>query len=186
MIALQGLSPDQGLVPPRLSGSVKSSYNRQIVRRILVSVLLASSIGASALTVHSHPDQQTTTGEGQTTAAFYVCPMHPDVMSAIPGKCPRCSMELVAAPASAYVCPMHPDVMSASPGKCPRCGMELVAGSPITMPDFRLRVETTRKRAQSGDADQVSLHGASSADRRAGARVCDRARQAVSPVRHQS
>jgi hypothetical protein len=28
-------------------------------------------------------------------ASAYVCPMHPDVMSATPGKCPRCNMELV-------------------------------------------------------------------------------------------
>lgn len=76
--------------------------------------------------------------------------MHPDVMSAVPGKCPRCNMELVPAPASAYVCPMHPDVMSATPGKCPRCNMELVGGSPISMPDFRLQVETTPRVLQAG------------------------------------
>jgi len=29
-------------------------------------------------------------------AAVFVCPMHPDVMATTPGKCPRCSMELVA------------------------------------------------------------------------------------------
>ena len=70
--------------------------------------------------------------QASPAAAAYMCPMHPDVMSATPGKCPRCSMELVPAPSSAYVCPMHPDVMSATPGKCPRCNMDLVAGSPIT------------------------------------------------------
>jgi hypothetical protein len=45
---------------------------------------------------------------------------------------------------------MHPDVMSATPGKCPRCSMTLVPGSPITMPDFRLHVETTPKVLRAG------------------------------------
>ena len=128
----------------KLAPLAETTYNQQIVRRVLVSLVLVATVAGSALSVHSHANQQATTGDGQT-AAYYVCPMHADVMSAIPGKCPRCGMELVAAPAAAYVCPMHPDVMSATPGKCPRCDMELVAGSPITMPDFRLRVETTPK-----------------------------------------
>ncbi|MGH9175293.1 MAG: heavy metal-binding domain-containing protein, partial [Vicinamibacterales bacterium] len=59
-------------------------------------------------------------------------------------------MDLVPAPTSAYVCPMHPDVMSATPGKCPRCSMDLVGGSPITMPDFRLHVETTPRVLKAG------------------------------------
>jgi hypothetical protein len=79
--------------------------------------------------------------------ALYVCPMHPDVQQAQPGKCPRCGMDLVrkkptaepqAGPAAdggqpplpqdvEYECPMHPDVRQAQPGKCPRCGMKLVA-----------------------------------------------------------
>jgi hypothetical protein len=44
---------------------------------------------------------------------------------------------------SAYMCPMHPDVMTSEPGKCPRCNMDLVAGDPLSLPDFRLQVETT-------------------------------------------
>jgi len=59
-------------------------------------------------------------------------------------------MELVPAPASAYVCPMHPDVMSASAGKCPRCNMDLVPGSPLSMPDFTLEVETVPRVLKAG------------------------------------
>ena len=32
----------------------------------------------------------------QPSAAVYTCTMHPDVVSNTPGKCPKCSMDLVA------------------------------------------------------------------------------------------
>jgi Multicopper oxidase/Heavy metal binding domain len=57
----------------------------------------------------------------------YTCPMHADVVSDEPGKCPKCGMKLlpVAAP-SGYACPMHPEVTSDQPDRCPKCGMKLV------------------------------------------------------------
>ncbi|HEX6658637.1 MAG TPA: multicopper oxidase family protein, partial [Ilumatobacter sp.] len=64
-------------------------------------------------------------GDGETTAASYTCPMHPDVISTEPGTCPQCGMKLVPAPTT-YVCPMHPDVTSNTDGTCPKCGMRLV------------------------------------------------------------
>ena len=59
--------------------------------------------------------------------AVYTCPMHPDVFSDEPGRCPQCGMKLlpVEAPTS-YACPMHPHVTSESPDRCPECGMKLV------------------------------------------------------------
>jgi FtsP/CotA-like multicopper oxidase with cupredoxin domain len=57
----------------------------------------------------------------------YACPMHPDVVSADEGTCPRCGMKLLAIPvAGTYTCPMHSDVVSADQGRCPHCGMKLM------------------------------------------------------------
>jgi FtsP/CotA-like multicopper oxidase with cupredoxin domain len=60
--------------------------------------------------------------------AEYLCPMHADVISNEPGRCPKCGMKLLAkAPARLmYVCPMHPAITSAQPDRCPTCGMKLV------------------------------------------------------------
>jgi FtsP/CotA-like multicopper oxidase with cupredoxin domain len=58
----------------------------------------------------------------------YVCPMHAEVVSDQPGRCPSCGMALLAtAVATTYACPMHPDVVSDQPDRCPQCGMKLLA-----------------------------------------------------------
>jgi FtsP/CotA-like multicopper oxidase with cupredoxin domain len=75
-------------------------------------------------------------GAGPVT---YTCPMHPEVTSPEPGRCPKCGMKLLATQAPAatpttYACPMHPEVTSQEPGRCPKCGMKLLAtaATPIT------------------------------------------------------
>jgi len=58
----------------------------------------------------------------------YTCPMHPEVVQAVPGKCPKCGMDLVPRKQKAahtYYCTMHPEVRQDHPGTCPKCGMKL-------------------------------------------------------------
>jgi FtsP/CotA-like multicopper oxidase with cupredoxin domain len=66
----------------------------------------------------------------------YTCPMHPDVTSAEPGKCPRCGMKLLATErrSSQFVCPMHPDVTSSEAGRRSKSGMKLVPADLVKEP----------------------------------------------------
>src|SRR4051794_1587360 len=77
------------------------------------------------------------TAPASSEPTVYSCPMHPEVTSDQPGRCPKCGMKLLAAAApitpTTYACPMHPEVTSDQPGRCPTCGMKLLAAAaPIT------------------------------------------------------
>jgi nitrous oxide reductase accessory protein NosL len=61
-------------------------------------ILLAISV-VSVLLVSGCSSQGSKTEAGQTQATAekvnYTCPMHPEVITEYPGKCPKCGMELV-------------------------------------------------------------------------------------------
>jgi FtsP/CotA-like multicopper oxidase with cupredoxin domain len=70
-------------------------------------------------------------GEGVETG-IYACPMHADIVASWAGKCPKCGMKLMPAPAeteapTAFVCPMHTEITASWGGTCPKCGMTLRA-----------------------------------------------------------
>ena len=74
-------------------------------------------------------------GKKDTTTHInlYACPMHPGIVTAKPGKCPLCGMDLNLSQKEVlksqvtkiYMCPVHANVVSDKPGKCPKCGTPL-------------------------------------------------------------
>ena len=89
---------------------------------------------------------------------IYTCPMHPDVASEQPGRCPDCGMKLLATETpgtpTGYACPMHPAVVSDEPSRCPECGMKLVPAALVNQPAVG-----EASAAESEHADPHEHHG---------------------------
>jgi len=86
---------------------------------------------------------------------IYGCPLHADVQSKVPGKCPKCGATLVAMQPGGqdgfYTCPMHPDVQSTKPGECPKCKMKLVKAAPPESGEYTVRMDTIPKVIKAGE-----------------------------------
>jgi predicted nucleic-acid-binding Zn-ribbon protein len=99
-----------------------SPYHTLLLKKIIV--IIALSTGTALAVRAQQPPKHTDT----TAHVLYTCPMHPEVISKMPEKCPKCGMKLVLQKkqvADIYTCLMHPEVISDQPGKCPKCGMTL-------------------------------------------------------------
>jgi len=61
-----------------------------------VAVLLATvSLGTMTSFAQSAKNSQSKSKTDTATRTVYTCPMHPEVISDKPGKCPKCGMTLV-------------------------------------------------------------------------------------------
>jgi predicted nucleic-acid-binding Zn-ribbon protein len=101
-------------------------------------ILLISVSGAFSSFAQDEKEKMAHDKMDSTYKMMYECPMHHEVKSDNPGKCPKCGMNMAASKnmtmkqqpikerARVYTCTMHPEVISDKPGKCPKCGMTLV------------------------------------------------------------
>ena len=71
---------------------VKMKFLRLVMLPLFSVVLLLASGSVYSPPVHAHPVGQETAPK--KSAFHYVCPMHEDITSKKPGKCPKCKMKL--------------------------------------------------------------------------------------------
>lgn len=100
----------------------------KILTTVLALIISSTMAFAQNKTKSDKEQSKSTKTEMQKNSVNYSCPMHSDVNSDKPGKCPKCGMDLkeINNVSKSYTCPMHSEVLSDKPGKCTKCSMELV------------------------------------------------------------
>jgi FtsP/CotA-like multicopper oxidase with cupredoxin domain len=137
-----------GSVAARAFEGLRQAPELEAERRLLDRWLTAAPDKVLALVAQMDDPAAMPAGAGPVT---YACPMHPEVTSDEPGRCPKCGMKLLATAApTSYVCPMHPEVTSDEPGRCPKCGMKLLAAASVPRPAAAADAVATAE--QGGDA----------------------------------
>lgn len=94
---------------------------------LLIAIFATSSSFAQKSKSASNPSNK-------ISLTTYSCPMHPDVVSNQPGKCPKCDMDLSLSKkeqmklevTKSFTCPIHPEVKSDNAGTCAKCSSQLV------------------------------------------------------------
>lgn len=128
-----------------------------MIRRCALAAVLFLSLGCASLGYGQDPSSSQTP---PPQPVVFGCVMHPEVQSKVAGKCPKCSMTLVAlkqdgANEGFFTCPMHPEIQAAQPGICPKCKMKLVKAAPPESGEYIVRLDTTPRLFRAGEKVQL-------------------------------
>ncbi len=68
------------------------------MKKLILAAVLAAAVGLAAISVQAAADKPAAmhSSAAAQSDVLYQCPMHPEVISDKPGKCPKCGMQLVA------------------------------------------------------------------------------------------
>lgn len=93
--------------------------------------------GGGSSSGHNHKNNSNdATDATQNYKVTYTCSMHPEIVTGLPGKCPKCGMDLdkkvsknvdntKSTKKKYYACKVHSEIKSGSKGNCSICGKKL-------------------------------------------------------------